>query len=213
MFPYLTLYFRYSFGKLDFVGLWQLWIHTDTLALLPTFLIFVLEMKTKTWHQTLVSCLSADITPTKTKQTCRWAESEGFPTGSTTKLIWTVFILLWDELSNWRQQFHRDGNDIRITFSSLPANAHSWTQTQSFSPLLHILYMTCCIQTVSEILRLFSLEMSELLNQQLRYCKQKSQQTAGISVTFLVLKSRTPWHSCRCYFDVNVTSAKCKPGL
>lgn len=146
MFPYLTLYFRYSFGKLHFVGLWQLWIHTDTLALLPTFLIFVLEMKTKTWHQTLVSCLSADITPTKTKQTCRWAESEGFPTGSTTKLIWTVFILLWDELSNWRQQFHRDGNDIRITFSSLHFQL---TLTAGLRHNPSVLYYIFCIWHVA----------------------------------------------------------------
>lgn len=41
--PYLTLDLRNSFGKLGFVGLWEVGVNTDGLALLPTLLVLVLE--------------------------------------------------------------------------------------------------------------------------------------------------------------------------
>ena len=53
--PYLTLYFRNSFGKLDFVGVRQLGVNTGRLTPLPTFFVLVLETRR---HVHCLSCLS-----------------------------------------------------------------------------------------------------------------------------------------------------------
>lgn len=67
--PYLTLYFRNSFGKLDVVGLWELRVNTDPLALLPALLILVLET-TKHVHKDIDFLVMIQLQSSASKCVC-----------------------------------------------------------------------------------------------------------------------------------------------